>query len=92
MSDQECESFYDVPGVYDRYTAHRKDNRLSPNYVMEEPAFLNEVGDPTGLRVLDLGCGDGAFGRLLLTRRGFGGPGHRETHAALPRTTWTVDD
>jgi len=27
---------------------------------------LTEVGDPAGLRVLDLGCGDGAFGRLLL--------------------------
>lgn len=27
---------------------------------------LAEVGDPGGLRLLDLGCGDGAFGRLLL--------------------------
>ncbi len=66
MADQEGESFYDAPGVHDRYTAHREDGRLSPNHVMEEPAVLAEVGDPAGLRVLDLGCGDGAFGRLLL--------------------------
>ncbi len=66
MSDQEGESFYDAPGVHDRYTAHRQDRRLSPNHVMEEPAVLAEMGDPAGLRVLDLGCGDGAFGRLLL--------------------------
>ncbi len=66
MFDQEGESFYDAPGVHDRYTAHREDRRLSPNHVMEEPAVLTEVGDPAGLRVLDLGCGDGAFGRLLL--------------------------
>jgi len=66
MSDQEGESFYDAPGVHDRYTAHRHNRRLSPNHVMEEPAVLAEVGDPAGLRVLDLGCGDGAFARLLL--------------------------
>ncbi len=66
MSSQEGESFYDAPGVHNRYTAHREDGRLSPNHVMEEPAVLAEVGDPAGLRVLDLGCGDGAFGRLLL--------------------------
>lgn len=35
---------------------------FSPNLVMEEPAFLSELGDPAGLRMLDLGCGDGSFG------------------------------
>lgn len=67
MVDQERGSFYDGPGVHDRYTAHRQNGRLSPNHVMEEPAVLVEVGDPAGLRILDLGCGDAAFGRLLLT-------------------------
>ena len=66
MSGQEGESFYDAPGVHERYTAHREDRRLNPNHVMEEPAILAEMGDPAGLRVLDLGCGDGAFGRWLL--------------------------
>ncbi|HJQ03103.1 MAG TPA: methyltransferase domain-containing protein [Jatrophihabitans sp.] len=41
-------------------------DRHSPNHVMEEPAVLAEIGDPTGLRVLDLGCGDGRFGLALL--------------------------
>ncbi|GGT47602.1 methyltransferase [Nonomuraea spiralis] len=38
----------------------------SPNHVMEEPALLDELGLVTGLRVLDLGCGDAAIGRTLL--------------------------
>lgn len=29
---------------------------------MEEPAFLREAGNLAGLRILDLGCGDGSFG------------------------------
>ena len=57
--------FYDRPGVLERYrdaTAGGSDLRL----VMEEPALLEEIGDPLGLRVVDLGCGDAAFGRMLL--------------------------
>lgn len=38
----------------------------SPNEVMERPAVWHELGDVTGLQVLDLGCGDAAFGRELL--------------------------
>lgn len=59
-------SFYDQRAVNARYIGHREPDRFSPNYVMEEPAVLAEIGDPTGLRVPDLGCGDGAFGRWLL--------------------------
>lgn len=66
VSHQEAESFYGAPGIHDRYTAHCGDGAPSPNHVMEEPAVLTEVGDQVGLRVLDLGCGSGAFGRLLL--------------------------
>jgi SAM-dependent methyltransferase len=33
---------------------------------MEEPALLDELGTVTGLRVLDLGCGDAAIGPALL--------------------------
>jgi len=38
----------------------------NPNFVMEEPALLEELGCVRGLRVLDLGCGDAALGRTLL--------------------------
>ena len=32
----------------------------------EEPALLETLGPVEGMRVLDLGCGDAAFGRQLL--------------------------
>jgi cyclopropane fatty-acyl-phospholipid synthase-like methyltransferase len=35
---------------------------------MEEPAIRSELGPVKGLRILDLGCGDGTFGRWLLDR------------------------
>jgi len=57
--------FYDRPGVLERYreaTAGVSD----PQHVMEEPALLEEIGDPRGLRVVDLGCGYAAIGRTLL--------------------------
>ncbi len=59
-------AFYDDARVHARYTAGREDSRFSPNVVMEQPAVLTELGDPAGLRVLDLGCGDAGFGRWLL--------------------------
>jgi len=60
-------SFYDAEDVHTRYTTHRDgEQHLNPNHVMEEPAVLAEVGDPAGLRILDLGCGDGRFGRRML--------------------------
>ncbi|HEX4729132.1 MAG TPA: class I SAM-dependent methyltransferase, partial [Jatrophihabitans sp.] len=48
------------------YLDHAVPDRYSPNHVMEEPAVLAEIGDPAGLRVLDLGCGDGRFALTLL--------------------------
>lgn len=57
-------SFYDEPGVLDDYLAHRHRAVRSPNLVMEQPAFLRAAGDLGRARILDLGCGDGAFGRL----------------------------
>ncbi len=60
-------SFYDADDVHRRYSEHRGgEQHLSPNHVMEEPAVLAEVGDPAGLRILDLGCGDGRFGHHML--------------------------
>ncbi|NUW46180.1 class I SAM-dependent DNA methyltransferase [Nonomuraea rhodomycinica] len=59
-------AFYDAPEVLERYLRHRHSGARSPNHVMEEPAFLDELGPVAGLRVLDLGCGDAAIGRTLL--------------------------
>ncbi|MDQ0677163.1 SAM-dependent methyltransferase [Arthrobacter pascens] len=50
----------------ERYGAHRHGGVSSPNFVMEEPALLAELGDVAGLDVLDLGCGDAALGAMLL--------------------------
>jgi SAM-dependent methyltransferase len=58
-------SFYDDETVFSRYSAHREWG-ANPNLVMEEPALLEALGDVTGARVLDLGCGDAAIGRTLL--------------------------
>jgi ubiquinone/menaquinone biosynthesis C-methylase UbiE len=58
--------FYDRPGVLDSYSTHRHEDIASPNRVMEEPAFLKVLGDPSGKRILDLGCGDGSFAEHLL--------------------------
>jgi len=62
----EGDSFYDAPGVLEAYTAGRPSGHSHPNEVMEEPAVLAALGDVTGLRVLDLGCGDASFGQRLL--------------------------
>lgn len=58
--------FYDRPGVAERYGVHRHSGVSSPNFVMEEPALLAELGEVAGLHVLDLGCGDAALGAMLL--------------------------
>jgi SAM-dependent methyltransferase len=61
-------SYYDDPEVFQRYTrVHDSPGRTNPTHVMEEPAVLAEIGDPAGLEVIDLGCGDAHFGRSLLT-------------------------
>ncbi len=59
-------SFYDKDPLLDQYLKHRHRAVSSPNLVMEEPAFLRHVGDLKAKRVLDLGCGDGNFGRHCL--------------------------
>jgi SAM-dependent methyltransferase len=53
--------FYDDAEAVGTYLAHRHADVRSPNIVMEEPAFAAEVGELAGLRILDLGCGDGTF-------------------------------
>lgn len=54
--------FYEDEHRLDHYLKHRHQAVTSPNLVMEDPAFMAAIGDLAGKRVLDLGCGDGAFG------------------------------
>jgi len=63
--DRRGGAFYDDPELFERYQRHRA-WPLNPNIVMESPALLEELGSVSGLRVLDLGCGDGQIGRELL--------------------------
>jgi SAM-dependent methyltransferase len=58
-------AFYDESEVFERYRRHRQ-WPLNPNMIMEEPALFDELGCVSGLRVLDLGCGDAAVGQMLL--------------------------
>lgn len=61
----EEQPFYDHPAVQAQYFAHR--NRPdNPNDALERPIFLELAGDLAGLDILDLGCGDAAFGREAL--------------------------
>ncbi|MEM7735454.1 MAG: methyltransferase domain-containing protein, partial [Deinococcota bacterium] len=55
------QAFYDQADVFETYAQHRArpDN---PNNALERPVFLDLLGDVNGLDILDLGCGDGAFG------------------------------
>ena len=58
----EDEAFYDQPDVLTNYLAHRArpDN---PNDALERPGFLELAGDLSHLDIVDLGCGDAAFGK-----------------------------
>lgn len=57
--------FYDDDRVFATYAAHRS-QRDNPNDTLEAPPFGELMGSASGLRVLDLGCGDARFGRDLL--------------------------
>jgi SAM-dependent methyltransferase len=58
-------AFYDDPDVFATYNEPRE-GISDPTAVMEEPAFLDELGPVEGLSIVDLGCGDASLGRELL--------------------------
>lgn len=58
-------SFYDDEGVFATYTAARE-RPFNANNTLEKPVFDELVGDLSGRRILDLGCGDAQFGREAL--------------------------
>lgn len=59
--------FYDHEDVFERYSSRRgiPDN---PNDTLEKPVLMELVGEVSGARILDLGCGDAAIGREMLER------------------------
>ncbi len=57
--------FYETEARRTAYLRHRHDP-LSPNSVMEEPAFHDAIGELEGRSVLDLGCGDGSTAALIV--------------------------
>ena len=62
-------AFYDDDAVFATYMAARQ-RRDNPNDTLEQPVTLELAGDLAGRRVLELGCGDAAFGRMVLARGG----------------------
>jgi SAM-dependent methyltransferase len=64
VGDRRGGSFYEDPELFERYRQHRA-WPLNPNIVMEAPALFAEIGPVSGLRVLDLGCGNAEIGREL---------------------------
>ncbi|MBP8295465.1 MAG: methyltransferase domain-containing protein [Burkholderiales bacterium] len=57
--------FYDDATVFAAY-AQLRERADSPNDTLDRPTMRALLGDVTGKRILDLGCGDAAFGRDLL--------------------------
>lgn len=57
--------FYDNLDVRANYLAHR-DRADNPNDTLERPIFLELAGNLSNLDIVDLGCGDAAFGQAAL--------------------------
>jgi SAM-dependent methyltransferase len=60
-------AFYDDDAVFAEYMSHRRwvDN---PNNTLEYPVMIELAGELANLRILDLGCGDAAWGREALAK------------------------
>ncbi len=57
--------FYDTAHIFETYRKNRSRNN-TPNETLEAPIIRNMVGDVTGQSVLDVGCGNGLYGKELL--------------------------
>lgn len=64
---KEGPDFYDQSDVFGWYRTKR-DRPHNANNTLEKPVFDDLAGDLSGLRILDLGCGDGRFGQEALVK------------------------
>lgn len=78
--------FYDRDGVHKAYLKHRH-SPDNPNDAIEHPIIDQLASDLRGLDVVDLGCGDGRFGRVALEQgaRSYLGVEVSQRMAALAR-------
>ena len=60
-------AFYDDEAIFNTYMT-RRSRSDNPNDTLEKPVIFELVGELTGRRILDLGCGDAALGREALTK------------------------
>ncbi len=60
-------AFYDDDAVFEIYMARRR-RTDNPNDTLEKPVILELAGDLNNQRILDLGCGDAAFGQEALLK------------------------
>ncbi len=60
-------SVYDNEAFLKNYLS-RRNRAESPNNTIELPVLLDMIGEVNDQKVLDLGCGDGAFGKELFER------------------------
>jgi SAM-dependent methyltransferase len=60
-------AFYDDDEVFKTYQEKRSRSD-TPNDTLEKPVILELAGDLANQRILDLGCGDAAFGRYALSQ------------------------
>jgi SAM-dependent methyltransferase len=73
------------------YAAHRH-RADSPNETLERPIFIELVGAVKGLDILDLGCGDGLYGRELLTAGGQSYTGIESAQSMAEAATVNLQD
>ena len=85
-------AFYDDDAVFATYLAARR-RAGNPNDTLEKPLIDALAGEVAGKRVLDLGCGDAAYGREVLARGAreyVGVEGSRNMVAALQKVNANV--
>ena len=60
-------SVYDNPDFFDKYIQKRKKGN-SPNDLLDKPYLDMLIGQVHKKSILDIGCGDGIYGKELLVK------------------------
>jgi 2-polyprenyl-3-methyl-5-hydroxy-6-metoxy-1,4-benzoquinol methylase len=66
MSDHDDSSTRSWEAAADDWVAHADTSDFQNHFL--QPRMLDMAGDVSGRRVLDLGCGEGAYSRALVRR------------------------